>query len=81
MGLLPKAFEGNLVFELIHPEDVDHVKSHYTKIFTTKSPCKIEFRHKHVHGGWILVEAQANPVLGKNQEIQHIVVVARAISE
>lgn len=46
-----------------------------------KIPCSVEFRYKHANGDWVYVEALVTPVLDEKNEIKHLVVVARDISE
>jgi signal transduction histidine kinase len=41
----------------------------------------MEFRVRHKNGQWIYVEAQFNPVIGSNGEVEYIIVVGRDISE
>lgn len=82
-GLLPEELEGTMIYHLIHPEDQPHVEEKLTEIILSRKPIQIEYRHKHahVHDYWIHVEAQGTPVLGKDGEIEHIVIVARDITE
>ena len=81
LGYSSQVFEGNLVFDLVHPDDIFHIYTQYANMVLSKTPCYVEFRYKHVNGGWVYMEALGTPVLDEKNEVNHLVVVARDISE
>ncbi|MFJ8235477.1 EAL domain-containing protein [Ureibacillus sp. NPDC094379] len=80
-GFSSSIYEGNLIFNLIHPDDLSHSQKQFLHMISVKSPCQFEYRIKHINGSWIHVESQGTPVLDENGEVKHIIVVARDISE
>ncbi|WP_045514966.1 ATP-binding protein [Neobacillus niacini] len=65
----------------IHPNDVEMFKSTLDRMFENKESLLIEFRLKHKQGQWIEFESRCVPVNGENDEIEHIVIISRDISE
>lgn len=81
LGYSPEVYEGELIFEMVHPEDIPLVQNKYFQIISTHTTSQFEYRLKHVHGGWIYVESQGTLVLGEDGQVEYIIVVARDISE
>ncbi|MCM3570451.1 EAL domain-containing protein [Neobacillus mesonae] len=81
LGAPPEAYEGQLIFDMMHPDDCDRIKKLYTVAALTKTPVQTEFRLKHTDGGWVEFEDRANPVLDADNRLKHLVIVARDISE
>ncbi|WP_017729269.1 EAL domain-containing protein [Halalkalibacterium ligniniphilum] len=81
LGFSPKVYEGNLVFNLVHPDDVSRIQKQFFHIVSTKRPSQAEYRYKHAQGKWVHVEVQGIPVLSENDEVEQIVVVGRDLSE
>ena len=66
---------------LIHPDDVDMFRTTIKNIFEKDEPLSMEFRFQNKKGNWIEFESRCMPVMGKNQLIEHIVIISRDISE
>ncbi|WP_047153208.1 PAS domain S-box protein [Aneurinibacillus tyrosinisolvens] len=81
LGFSPTVYEGRMVFDLVHPEDISFVQNIYKKMIITKLPHLVELRYKHSNGDWIAVEANGMPVIGGNGEVINVVVVAREITK
>ena len=81
LGFLPMEYEDKLVFDMIHPDDVSHIKEKHLQMIVTNMPSQFEFRIKHAKGGWVYVESQGTPVLGIDGEVEYIIAVTRDISE
>ncbi|WEG13473.1 EAL domain-containing protein [Pullulanibacillus sp. KACC 23026] len=81
LGFPPAVYEGSSGFEFAHPDDIPQIQQQYLNISSTKTSCPVEFRFKHANGGWVFVEGVATPVLDEENEIKHVLVVARDISE
>ena len=65
----------------IHPDDVESFRKHIKTMFEHKESYSMEFRLKHKDGRWIHFESRCMPVKGKDQLIEHIVLVSRDLSE
>lgn len=81
LGLSPKVYYGALAFDLVHPDDSFQVQEQFLHLVSTKTPFQIEFRSENAQGEWIYIEVQGTPVIGENDEVEHVVVVGRDISE
>lgn len=81
LGFSPEEYEGKLAAELIHPDDLTRIERLFLQMVRTKSPGNMEFRFKHSNGEWIWVEAEGNPVVGDNGEVEHFVFVGRSIDD
>ncbi|MFP7300070.1 ATP-binding protein [Neobacillus niacini] len=65
----------------IHPDDVKLFQSTIDRMFETKESKLIEFRLHHNSGHWIEFESRCVPVKGDYEDIEHIVIISRDISE
>jgi diguanylate cyclase (GGDEF)-like protein/PAS domain S-box-containing protein len=81
LGYSPEYFESNNTYNLIHPEDVALTKMQFEKIIRSKSPSKMELRLSHANGDWKLLECTGTPVLSEKGKVEHIMVVAKDITE
>jgi PAS domain S-box-containing protein len=77
LGYLPNELEGNRVFKWIHPDDFPRIFNRYIDSILNKRLFYVDFRYKHANGNWIYLEAQGTPVMGENQKVESLVVVAR----
>ncbi len=67
--------------KFIHPNDVELFRSTLAGMFENKESKAIEFRLRHKNGDYIEFESRCKPVKGQNDEIEHIVIISRDISE
>lgn len=81
LGFPPEHYEGNFVFDLVHPEDIALVKQRFRTMLETKERTRVEFRYAHFHGHWVFVEAHGTPVIDEYGNVEKIVVVARDITK
>ncbi len=81
LGYAPEYFEGKDTTELIHPEDLSLAMTNFTEIIARKIPGKMEARLQHANGDWKLFECTGSPVIGENGNVEHIMVVAKDITE
>lgn len=65
----------------LHPDDVELFKSTIDRMFECKESKLIEFRLHHNSGHWIEFESRCVPVKGDYDDIEHIVIISRDISE
>ncbi|MCB2203359.1 response regulator [bacterium] len=72
---------GKSIFEFLHPDDVQMVKDVSKRVLAhPEHEEKVEFRHMHVNGRWLSLEAIAKNYMHV-PSIQGIVVTTRDISE
>ena len=81
LGFSPDVYEGNLAFNLVHPDDIPPIQRQFVNMVSSRTPSSFELRCKHAKGDWVYVEACGTPVLDEKNEVEHLVVVARDISE
>jgi two-component system, sporulation sensor kinase A len=81
LGFPPEHYEGNFVFNFVHPEDIALVKQRFRTMLETKERTRVEFRYAHFHGHWVFVEAHGTPVIDEYGNVEKIVVVARDITK
>jgi len=81
LGLLPDELSKTPPCAQIHPDD------HISVLMATQAAIHsgagqvLEYRMRHCDGSWRVVEAQANPVRNAAGEVEHLVMVARDISQ
>ncbi|MDX9757800.1 MAG: response regulator [Bacteroidota bacterium] len=72
---------GQSIFRSIHPEDLAHVTAVSKRVLSHPEYAeKVEFRHRHVNGSWLTLEAVVKNFL-HIPSIDGIVVTSRDISE
>ena len=81
LGFSPDVYEGKWAFNLVHPDDIPTIQTQFVNMVSSRTPCSVELRCKHAKGDWVYVEACGTPVLDEKNEVEHLVVVARDISE
>ncbi|GAA0453825.1 EAL domain-containing protein [Alkalibacillus silvisoli] len=72
--------EGQVIFEFINKEDLNHVKKEFNKLIESKKSGYVEVRLQIKDGNSVWVEAHANPVLNDEGDVVHFVIVSRDIS-
>lgn len=80
LGYPPEVYQGHLIFEMMHPDDVVRVKNEYADMALSRKPMQTEFRLKYANGGWVDLEIKATPVF-HNDKIKQFVIVARDITK
>jgi len=53
----------------------------FNEVISRKVPGKMELRLMHANGDWKLFECTGTPVVGENGDVEHIMVVAKDITE
>ncbi|MGG7621435.1 PAS domain S-box protein [Bacillus coreaensis] len=81
LGHSPEVYEGQSAFSYIHPEEIEELQHQFMDILKNKETKTVEFRHLHVSGEWIWVEAKATPVMDDEGTVLHVQIVAREITE
>jgi PAS domain S-box-containing protein len=80
LGFEPETYIGDLIFKIVHQNDIPYVKEQFNEIVSSKLPHWLEFKCKKRHGGCISVDATVTPALNKDGETDSIILVARDIS-
>ncbi len=80
-GYSIKERSGKIIFPYIHPDDIERVKEVSKRVLShPEYEEKVEFRHRHVNGSWLDLEAIAKNYLHV-PSINGIVVTSRDVSE
>ncbi|RNB78527.1 PAS domain S-box protein [Brevibacillus fluminis] len=72
---------GKDAFEVVPPEEREHVRASLTLAVQTKTPVDVEYHVYHAHGYLIDVEARVKPVLDAEDNVQYVVAVARDVTK
>ena len=81
LGYDPKSLTGKIAFELVHPEDVAHVRDGFeTGLKHPERTITLEFRFRHSDGTWRYLEAVGQNRLAE-PEIAAVVVNSRDITD
>jgi two-component system sporulation sensor kinase A len=81
LGFSHEIYEGNTVFDLVHPEDIPFVKEKFWEMVVDQRPTRVEFRYKHLNGEWITVEANGVPVINEQGDVERVLMVGRDVTE
>lgn len=81
LGQSSEALEGSSICDLVYAEDRSYFQTQFSQMVITKSPRRVELRHLRVDGKWVFLEATGVPVLEHEGNVEHIVAVARDITE
>ncbi|WP_066308750.1 PAS domain S-box protein [Bacillus sp. FJAT-29814] len=81
-GYTVEQYEGIDAFDIIHPEDRDHVRTMHNQAVQTKTSVTImEYRIIHAQGRTIYFEGKVKPVLDSFGNVKYVVAVVRDITE
>jgi len=81
LGYDPGEWANRKAFDLVHPEDIEHVNSVFARLLERPgNVVSIEFRARHKDGSWRWIEAVCNNLIGE-PSVQAIVMNYRDISE
>lgn len=81
LGYSPEVYAGKSIIDKVHPDDISLLQQKLSGMMSIKKTSQFDFRIKHAQGKWIHMESQGTPVLGQNGKVEHIIVVARDVSE
>ncbi|MBY0124513.1 EAL domain-containing protein [Bacillus sp. S/N-304-OC-R1] len=79
LGFIPDI--KNQEYSWVHQDDLPNIGEKFIQIVKSKSTSIMEFRIRHSNGQWLYVETQFNPVIGKDGEVEYVVLVSRDISD
>ncbi|HZG16151.1 MAG TPA: EAL domain-containing protein [Candidatus Bathyarchaeia archaeon] len=69
------------VQQFIHPDDMVGVIESHQLLIQTKKAQQFEFRFKRGDGEWIMLEAEAIPILEGNDQVANVAVIARDVTK
>lgn len=75
-----KALKEETPFFNIHPDYVKILEQKFNNAIIHNEPFIVRLKAKHEDKGWIWTELNGSPVFNKNNQFQHMVLVARDIS-
>jgi two-component system, cell cycle sensor histidine kinase and response regulator CckA len=78
LGYEPSELLGRLIFDLIHPEDLDQVRVQWARL-DARQRVQLTYRVRHSNGSWRWFDAQGS--LSEQQGGRFAVVVSRDITE
>ncbi|TFB13681.1 EAL domain-containing protein [Filobacillus milosensis] len=81
LGVDPNRMVGKNMFDFVLSENLEMIKSQHNKLIQTKSQRSFETRLEDISGNIVWVETQGIPILDKENNISHIVLVARDITK
>lgn len=79
LGLNTQAVLGRSVFDLVHPEDRDRIKSGFYRLIQTAASGRIEFRIQHVNGCEVYVETVGSTLLEEGR-VCGVILMGRDVS-
>ena len=80
-GYSPEKRLGKSAFELLHPDDIQYVRSIWAEILAhPEIPHKVQYRIRHEDGSWRWIESASQNLLG-NPDVQSIIVSSHDITE
>jgi two-component system, cell cycle sensor histidine kinase and response regulator CckA len=77
----PETLLGHQSIEFVHPDDFQGMASKLQEVVATRTPTRTEYRYRHADGHYLWIEALANPVTGKNEEVAGIIIACRDITD
>jgi PAS domain S-box-containing protein len=81
LGYSPDELVGKNLFHFIHPADLATVQQAFAEVLVSLEPSRpLEFRFRHAHSGYRVVESIARNLLA-NPRVQGIIVNSRDITE
>ena len=66
LGYTPENMLENNILDLVHPEDLEKLKSSAQKAVHTHAPNEVEYRHKTPSGDYIWIETAGTPIFDEN---------------
>ncbi|MEN6291006.1 MAG: histidine kinase dimerization/phosphoacceptor domain -containing protein [Methanobacterium sp.] len=66
LGYTPENMLENNILDLVHPDDLEKLKSSAQKAVNTHAPNEVEYRHKTPSGDYIWIETAGTPIFDKN---------------
>jgi PAS domain S-box-containing protein len=81
LGYKPEERVGKSSFEIVHPDDVEHIIKVFTEGLINKKPGKAEYRIKHAEGHYVWLETIADGIFNDQGEVTAVILNSRDITE
>ncbi|ADI75126.1 putative PAS/PAC sensor protein (plasmid) [Methanohalobium evestigatum Z-7303] len=81
LGYDPENLIGKSVFNFVHPDDLDRIKSEFNSLLETLIPRKSEYRCLHADGHYLWLETYGNFIYDDVGNIKKIVFTGRDITK
>jgi PAS domain S-box-containing protein len=81
LGYNPGQLEATSAFEQIHPDDREKVKEAAAEACRSGVGRRIEYRMRHMDGGWRFLESTASTILDATGRVDRLVIVNRDITD
>jgi diguanylate cyclase (GGDEF)-like protein/PAS domain S-box-containing protein len=82
LGIEPAELQGKMIFERIHPDDMDKAMTIFSQAAKDKiRPKPFEIRYEHINGEYLWMECAASMLLDSQGEFSGAILSSRDISE
>jgi len=81
LGYKPDELAGKTPVDLIHPDDIEHVRETFVAMLADRKPAEATFRFRHAQGHWVILEANGQVLVNRADEPTGVVVVSRDVTE
>ncbi len=80
LGYTPEDMMKNNIIDLVHPDDLEKLKSYAQEAAETRSPLELEYRHKISSGDYAWVETASTPIFDEKNNFKGFVCGSRNIN-
>ncbi|MCU0589497.1 MAG: PAS domain S-box protein [Syntrophobacteraceae bacterium] len=81
LGYAPEDLLGEVIFQRVHPDDLELAASEFQKGILTRIPGQVELRYRHANGRYVWLDVTGSVILGEGGEPLGTVVSSRDITE
>ncbi|MBA3871978.1 MAG: PAS domain S-box protein, partial [Anaerolineae bacterium] len=81
LGYEPEVLMGKSIFELVHPDDVEMLRSKILTAIEKRQPDTAEFRFRHHDGYYLWLETNSSLALDNKGEFSGTILASRDVSE
>lgn len=81
LGYKPEERVGKSGFEIVHPDDLEHLIKVFSENLINKKPGKAEYRIKHADGHYVWLETMADGIFDDQGEVTAVIQSSRDITE
>ncbi len=72
---------GKLIFDFVHPEDIENVLKEFSGLIATTRPARVECRAKHANGHYVWLETVGDFLRNDKGEVTAVVMTSRDITD
>jgi PAS domain S-box-containing protein len=81
LGYRPEERVGKTGFDIVHPDDVEHLTKVFFEGLVNKKPGKVEYRIKHAEGHYVWLETIADGIMDDQGEVTAVIMSSRDITK